>query len=138
MSQTIIDDQDLTHVKYTGTWVRGGTLHEYNDTVSSSTQVNDFFTVSFTGNSITVFGTFDITSGGVLTNYSIDSASPAQATSAAGPGDTYMQQFWQSPTLNEGDQSIQRLKQAKEPYGLTTSWSQTLPLFFYVVDTSDA
>ncbi|KAF8800069.1 hypothetical protein BYT27DRAFT_7227583 [Phlegmacium glaucopus] len=106
MSQTIIDDQDLTHVKYNGTWLRGGSSHEHDETVASSTQVNDSFTVSFTGNSITVYGTIDITSGGVLTNYSIDGAPPSQTTSQAGSGDTYNQQFWRSPTLNEGDHKL--------------------------------
>lgn len=51
MSQTIIDDQDLSRVKYNGTWLRGGDSHEYDSTVSSSTHVNDSFTVSFTGES---------------------------------------------------------------------------------------
>jgi hypothetical protein len=58
------------------------------------------------GNLIGVYGTIDITSGGVLTNYSVDGAPPVQATSQAGSGDTFNQQFWNSPTLNEGDQYV--------------------------------
>ena len=58
------------------------------------------------GNLIAVYGTIDITSGGVLTNYSVDGAPPAQVTSQAGSGDTFNQQFWNSPTLNEGDQYV--------------------------------
>lgn len=61
------------------------------------------------GNLIGVYGTIDITSGGVLTNYSVDGASPAQVTSQAGSGDTFNQQFWNSPTLNEGDQYVTKL-----------------------------
>ena len=52
MSQTKftqIDDQDLSLVNYNGTWIPGGSSNEYNGTVSSSTQVGDSFTVSFTG-----------------------------------------------------------------------------------------
>jgi len=106
MSQTKIDDQDLSRVKYNGTWIRGGSPSEFDGTVASSTRVSDSFTVSFTGNLIGVYGTIDITSGGVLTNYSVDGASPAQVTSQAGSGDTFNQQFWNSPTLNEGDHEL--------------------------------
>lgn len=49
MSTTYIDDQDLSKVVYNGTWVEGGTPHEYNNTVSSSTNVGDSFTVTFQG-----------------------------------------------------------------------------------------
>ena len=49
MSQTKIDDQDLSHVKYNGTWIRGGSPSEFDGTVASSTRVGDSFTVSFTG-----------------------------------------------------------------------------------------
>lgn len=44
-----IDDRDLSKVTYTGTWVVGGTSHEYAGTVSSSTNVGDYFTLSFKG-----------------------------------------------------------------------------------------
>ena len=50
MSQTIIDDQDLSRVKYSSnTWVRGGSPHEHHETVASSTVVGDSFTVNFSG-----------------------------------------------------------------------------------------
>ena len=48
MSTTTIDDQS-TNVQYSGNWVKGGTVHEYNGTVSSSTTVGDFFILTFTG-----------------------------------------------------------------------------------------
>lgn len=48
-SQLKIDDQDLSLVKYNGTWIRGGSPNEYDGTVASSTHVGDSFTVSFTG-----------------------------------------------------------------------------------------
>lgn len=47
-----IDDRDLTAVSYIGTWVVGGTEHEHDGTVSSSTHVGDSFTVTFTGESL--------------------------------------------------------------------------------------
>jgi len=51
-----------------------------------------------------VYGTIDITSGGVQTNYSVDGAPPVTVTSQAGPGDTFNQQFWMSPILSVGNQ----------------------------------
>ena len=65
---------------------------------------------NFSGNSISVYGTIDITSGGVVLNYSVDGASPAQVTSQAGSIDTFNQQFWDSPTLFEGDQYVTKIK----------------------------
>ncbi|EDR13038.1 uncharacterized protein LACBIDRAFT_322448 [Laccaria bicolor S238N-H82] len=106
MSQTYIDDQDPTRVTYKGSWTRGGTAAEYNNTVSSSTVVGDSFTVSFQGNSITVYGTIDATSGGVTTNYFIDGGAVSQAVSLAGSNDTYKQQFWQSDTLQSGAHTL--------------------------------
>ena len=52
MSLIYIDDQDFTNVTYKGSWIRGGTFGEYNNTVSSSTVVGDSFTVSFQGESV--------------------------------------------------------------------------------------
>ncbi|KAF8147993.1 hypothetical protein B0H34DRAFT_737897 [Crassisporium funariophilum] len=106
MSHTIIDDQDLSRVTYEGNWIRGGSPQEHDATVASSTRVNDYFTVRFTGNSIVVYGTIDATSGGVLTNYSIDGLAPAQVTSQAGAGDTFNQQFWRSPFLTLGEHKL--------------------------------
>lgn len=51
MTTQTIDDQDGSHVKYVGNWIRGGTPgKEYEGTVASSTRVNDSFTVAFKGN----------------------------------------------------------------------------------------
>ncbi|KIM38526.1 hypothetical protein M413DRAFT_12732 [Hebeloma cylindrosporum] len=107
MTTQTIDDQDLSHVKYVGNWVRGGSSGEYKGTVASSTRVNDSFTVSFKGNyylrsfrtSISVYGTIDATSGGVVTSYALGEAQAAEVTSSAGAGDTFGQLFWASPTL---------------------------------------
>lgn len=50
MSTTIIDDSDPSQVKYDGAgWTKGGTSHENAGTVTSSTEVGDSFTVTFTG-----------------------------------------------------------------------------------------
>lgn len=49
MSETIIDDQDLAHVHYNGTWIRGGSTIEHDETVASSTVVGDSFIVDFFG-----------------------------------------------------------------------------------------
>ncbi|KAF8960751.1 hypothetical protein BDZ97DRAFT_1921837 [Flammula alnicola] len=106
MSKTIIDDQDLSRVKYTGTWARGGSSHEHDGTVASSTNVGDSFSVTFSGSSIAVYGTIDSTSGGVLANYSIDGAPSVQVSSQAGSGDTFNQQFWVSPTLALGKHEL--------------------------------
>lgn len=53
-----------------------------------------------------MFGTFDATSGGVVTNYSIDGAPPAQVTSVAGADDTAHQQFFVSPLLDIKQQYV--------------------------------
>ena len=60
------------------------------------------------GTSISVYGTVDSTSGGVVTSYAVDgsSAYSAQVTSTAGSGDTYKQLFWASPTLGSGNQYV--------------------------------
>ncbi|KAH9476317.1 hypothetical protein JR316_0011892 [Psilocybe cubensis] len=107
MTETIIDDQDLSHVHYNGTWIKGGSTIEHDETVASSTVVGDSFSVDFFGTSITVYGTIDITSSGVLSNYSVDGAPPEQMSSQAGQGDTPNQQFWKSPTLNVGQHHLQ-------------------------------
>lgn len=57
-----------------------------------------------TGTVIAVYGTFDITSNGVVTNYTIDGAPPVQATSQAGSGDTFRQQLWRSGPLSIAEQ----------------------------------
>ncbi|GLB40881.1 hypothetical protein LshimejAT787_0900960 [Lyophyllum shimeji] len=103
---TYIDDQDFSKVNYTGTWIRGGSTKEYDETVASSTNVGDYLTVSFRGTNIAVFGTFDITSKGVVTTYSVDGAPPAQVTSQAGSGDTHRQQFWRSDSLAIGEHKL--------------------------------
>ena len=48
MSTTQIDDSDPS-VIHTGTWVKGGTAHEFKSTTSSSTTPGDTITVPFTG-----------------------------------------------------------------------------------------
>lgn len=106
MSTTNIDDQDPS-VKYVGNWVPGGHPPEYNDTVTSSTHVGDYFTVPFTGTSISVVGTMDSTSHGVVTSYTIDGAAPAQVTTGTASGDTYNQTFWSSPSLSPGAHTLQ-------------------------------
>ncbi|KDR79448.1 hypothetical protein GALMADRAFT_277838 [Galerina marginata CBS 339.88] len=106
MSTSIIDDQDHSRVQYTGNWVRGGTSHEHAGTVASSTTVGDSFTVAFNGTSVSVHGTIDSLSRGVVTSYSVDGAQAAQVTSTAGSGDTYNVLFWQSPTLTSKQHNL--------------------------------
>lgn len=50
MSNTtiIIDDEDSRVVKH-GTWPIGGTSHEYDNTVTGSTNVGDSLSLEFTG-----------------------------------------------------------------------------------------
>ena len=48
----------------------------------------------------------DTTSGGVVTNYTVDGEPTAQVTSVAGLGDTYKQLFWSSPPLAVGNQYV--------------------------------
>ncbi|EKM75600.1 hypothetical protein AGABI1DRAFT_132137 [Agaricus bisporus var. burnettii JB137-S8] len=94
-----IDDRD-TRVRFRGDWRIGGTPGDFNGTVSSSTRVGDSFVIPFYGQSIVVYGTIDASSGGVVTNYSIDGAPPMQMSSQRGAVDTGKQQFWASPALN--------------------------------------
>ncbi|RDB16586.1 hypothetical protein Hypma_002823 [Hypsizygus marmoreus] len=103
---TFIDDQDLSKVVYTGTWIKGGSPSEHAETVASSTNVGDYFTVTFRGTAIAVYGTFDITSKGVVASYSIDGAPPAQVTAQAGSGDTFNQQFWRSEPLSLAEHKL--------------------------------
>lgn len=49
MSGIHIDNQDSSKVTYTGDWTRGGTITEYDQTVASSINVGDYFTVTFKG-----------------------------------------------------------------------------------------
>ncbi|KAF8876573.1 hypothetical protein BD779DRAFT_1560127 [Infundibulicybe gibba] len=106
MSTTYIDDQDLTKVTYNGTWAQGGSPGDYKETVASSTHVGDSFTIDFKGTSITVFGTIDAASEGVVTTYSVDGASPANVTAPAVLSDTPQQQFWKSPALSLGQHKL--------------------------------
>ncbi|KAF8176343.1 hypothetical protein K438DRAFT_1979137 [Mycena galopus ATCC 62051] len=101
----IIDDQDPS-VKYTGTWVVGGTVHEHDDTVSSSVQVGNNFLVPFTGTAIAVYGTYDAGSAGVQTSYAIDGGTPTTVTSTSSPNDSYQQLFWQSGPVSSGAHSL--------------------------------
>lgn len=58
------------------------------------------------GNSISAYGTIDLSSGGVQSSYSVDGAPASTVTSRATPDDTYDQLFWQSPTLPMGNQYV--------------------------------
>ncbi|KAJ7040937.1 hypothetical protein C8F04DRAFT_185654 [Mycena alexandri] len=102
---TLINDQD-SQVTYSGTWPVGGTSHEYDGTVTSSVNVGDSFTVSFSGTSIAVFGTFDSGSAGVQTSYAIDGASPTTVTSTSSPNDSYQRLFWQSNAISSGSHKL--------------------------------
>jgi hypothetical protein len=44
-----IDDRDLTAISYSGSWDVGGMAKEHAGTVTSSKNVGDSFTISFTG-----------------------------------------------------------------------------------------
>ncbi|KAJ7220768.1 hypothetical protein GGX14DRAFT_675942 [Mycena pura] len=107
MSQpfSIIDDRDPS-VQYTGTWVVGGTSHEYAGTVSSSLKSGDHFQVPFTGTGIAVYGTLDASSGGVKTSYSVDGATADTVTSGSSGQDSYQQLFWQSDPFSGGPHTL--------------------------------
>ncbi|KAK7454002.1 hypothetical protein VKT23_011513 [Stygiomarasmius scandens] len=96
-----IDDRDRQAISYTGQWVKGGTEHEHGGTVTSSSNVGDSFTVTFVGTLITVFGTYDSSSGGTIVSYAIDSQPPNNITSTASSSgtDSYQQKFYDSGTL---------------------------------------
>ncbi|KAJ7628327.1 hypothetical protein FB45DRAFT_1003995 [Roridomyces roridus] len=125
MSFTLIDDQDSS-VSYKGTWVVGGTAHEYKSTVASSVTVGDTFTVPFTGTSIGVYGTTDSSSNGVRTSYAIDGNTPVVvATTGAGAADAYHQLFWQSGKLTDADHKLvvtMRAVNAGQGAGEGTIW----------------
>ncbi|KDR79447.1 hypothetical protein GALMADRAFT_1363854 [Galerina marginata CBS 339.88] len=82
MSTSVIDDQDHSQVQYTG------------NGSSSSLRC------------ISVYGTIDATSGGVVTSYSVDGALASQVTSSRATGDTYKQLFWQSTALTTGEHNL--------------------------------
>ncbi|KAF7332917.1 Amidohydro-rel domain-containing protein [Mycena venus] len=102
---SIVDDRDPSIV-YTGTWVVGGTSHENGNTVSSSVKVGDHFSVPFTGTAIAVYGTFDSSSSGVQTSYSIDGGSATTVTSPSSGKDSYKQLFWQSDAISSGPHNL--------------------------------
>ncbi|KAJ7439701.1 hypothetical protein B0H11DRAFT_1828619 [Mycena galericulata] len=106
-SFSLIDDRDPS-VTYVGTWVIGGTIHEYDDTVTSSLNVGDHFSVPFTGTGVAVYGTYDSSSGGVKTLYAIDGDAGITVVSSASPNglDDYQQLFWQSETLSSGSHTL--------------------------------
>ncbi|KAJ7500744.1 hypothetical protein B0H11DRAFT_1994273 [Mycena galericulata] len=106
-SFSLIDDRDPS-VTYVGTWVIGGTIHEYDDTVTSSLNVGDHFSVPFTGTGVAVYGTYDSSSGGVKTLYAIDGDVGITVVSSASPNglDDYQQLFWQSGTLSSGSHTL--------------------------------
>ena len=60
-------------------------------------------TLSFPGTLISVYGSLDSTSGGVVSSYALDGAAAAEATSRAVAGDNYNQLFWASPTLESAE-----------------------------------
>lgn len=59
---------------------------------------------SYKGTSITVYGTYDSSSAGVQTSYSVDGGNMNKETSPASGKDTYQQQFWASGPLQQGKQ----------------------------------
>ncbi|KAJ7489120.1 hypothetical protein FB451DRAFT_1553002 [Mycena latifolia] len=104
-TSSIIDDRAST-VSYTGTWVVGGTSHEHAGTVSSSVNAGDHFSVPFTGTGISVYGTFDSSSAGVKTSYTIDGGSATTVTSSSSGADSYQQLFWKSDAVSSGDHNL--------------------------------
>ncbi|KAJ7176860.1 hypothetical protein C8R46DRAFT_1245963 [Mycena filopes] len=133
---TLIDDQDLTKVAYTGTWVPGGSPSEHDATVSSSLNAGDSFAVSFTGTAIAVYGTYDSSSAGVQTSYAVDGGSPATVTSSSSPLDSYQKLFWQSAPLSSGShQLVVTMKKvnAGQADGEGTIWFD----YFNVTHTAD-
>ncbi|KAF9458430.1 hypothetical protein BDZ94DRAFT_1270720 [Collybia nuda] len=106
MARIYIDDQDLSKVAYTGTWVKGGSPYEHEETVASSTNVGDYFIVTFKGTSVAVYGTFDSTSEGVIATYSVDGAPATRVTTQGGSGDTHRQQFWRSSQLSLAEHKL--------------------------------
>ncbi|KAJ7584995.1 hypothetical protein C8J56DRAFT_949597 [Mycena floridula] len=99
MSTITIDDSDSS-VKYSGQWLKGGSSREVDGTVHSSSTPGSSFQVPFLGTSISVFGTVDISSGGVITSYSIDGGAAVPITSKSTGGDSYKQLFWTSGPLS--------------------------------------
>ncbi|KAJ7182874.1 hypothetical protein C8R43DRAFT_15790 [Mycena crocata] len=123
MPSSIFDDRDST-VTYTGSWIVGGSAHEYQNTVSSTTKAGDRFAFPFTGTSIGVYGTYDASSAGVRTSYAIDGGAATTVTSSASALDSYKQLFWQSDTLSPGQHKLVVTMQSVNPLpgGEGTIW----------------
>ncbi|PPQ69953.1 hypothetical protein CVT26_013289 [Gymnopilus dilepis] len=106
MNLTIFDDQDLAHITYNGTWVKGGTPQNFRNTLTSSTTVGDSFIARFNGDSIRVYTTIDNTSAGVITSYSADGLLPEEVAYPTVQERMLDNLIWQSPILQPGDHTL--------------------------------
>ncbi|KAF5321664.1 hypothetical protein D9619_000076 [Psilocybe cf. subviscida] len=106
MSTVKIDDSDPS-ITWSGSWERAGNSNEYNHTCSGSKNVGDTAIVTFTGTSITVYGTIVGPGNTPTSTYTLDDGplSPSFRPDPP-PGKLYGQAFFASPTLPYGTHKL--------------------------------
>ncbi|RDB19856.1 hypothetical protein Hypma_013091 [Hypsizygus marmoreus] len=102
-AQNITIDDRSPQIRYTGDWETGGGPWEYLSTTHGTTTAGSQAIVTFSGESIAVFGTIASgtlgSSGAPVTTYSIDGGTPATFVGTSYFIDVYKQLFFQSPVL---------------------------------------
>ncbi|KAF8064018.1 hypothetical protein FPV67DRAFT_1782385 [Lyophyllum atratum] len=108
-NKVFVDDTDQ-RVVYSGGWFIGGSKDEFGYTTHGTTFAGSTATFTFTGSSVTVFGT--IPNRGAARNpttstYSIDGSKPVQFTAShLSDGVQYKQEFFHSPQLPQGQHTL--------------------------------
>ncbi|KIP07160.1 hypothetical protein PHLGIDRAFT_35564 [Phlebiopsis gigantea 11061_1 CR5-6] len=110
MSETIIvDDSSLVGLAYAGTWTKGGSSSEYNSTTHGTKDKGATVTFKFTGTSLSVYGTIEVTTAQdvpTITTYKLDAASAVTYTAPVVSAARYHQLFFQSPVLASGPHTL--------------------------------
>ncbi|EIW77875.1 hypothetical protein CONPUDRAFT_62059 [Coniophora puteana RWD-64-598 SS2] len=103
----IVDDHD-DRVQYSEGWFTSGSYPEYLNTTHAAIGVGQTATLSFTGVSISVYGTLSgFGLGGIPTSqYVVDGAEPVSFTAPNISGASYHYQYFSSDLLEDGTHSL--------------------------------